>query len=71
LSDSFILQNGLKQTEALTSPFFNFVLDYAIRNVEENQVGLKLNGTHQLLAYADDMNLLGDDIDTKRKTTKT
>jgi hypothetical protein len=31
-------------------------------------VGLKLSGTHQLLAYADDVNILGDDIDTKRKT---
>jgi hypothetical protein len=30
-------------------------------------VGLKLNGTHQLLAYADDMNLLGDTIDTMKK----
>jgi hypothetical protein len=31
-------------------------------------VGLKLNGTHQLLAFADDMNLLGDNIDTINKT---
>jgi hypothetical protein len=34
-------------------------------------VGLKLNGTHQLLAYADDVNLLGDDIDTINRNTET
>jgi hypothetical protein len=34
-------------------------------------VGLKLNGTHQLLAYADDRNLLGDNIETTKKSTET
>jgi hypothetical protein len=34
-------------------------------------VGLKLNGTHQLSVYADDVNLLGDNIDTVKKTTQT
>jgi hypothetical protein len=39
--------------------------------VQENQVGLKLNGTHHLLAYADVVNLLGDNIDNIKKSTKT
>jgi hypothetical protein len=43
----------------------------AIRKVQENQVGLKLSGTHQLLAYADDVNLLGDNMGTINKNTET
>jgi hypothetical protein len=39
--------------------------------VHGTQMGLKLNGTHQLLVYADDVNLLGDDIDTIKKNTQT
>jgi hypothetical protein len=50
---------------------FNLVLEYVIRKAQGNQVGLKLNGTHQLFVYADDMNLLGDNIDTINKNTES
>jgi hypothetical protein len=67
LSGSFLIQNGLKQGDALSPLLFN--LECAVKKVQKNQVGLKFNVTHQLLAYADDVNLQGDNIDTIKKNT--
>jgi hypothetical protein len=62
MSDTFPIQNGLKQGDALSLLLFNFTLNYAIRDVQENQVELKWNGTHQLLVYTGEVNLLRDNI---------
>jgi hypothetical protein len=71
LSDSFTIQNGLNQGDALSSLLFNGPLEYGIRKVQENQVGMKLNGTFPLLAYADDVNLLGNNIPTINRYMET
>jgi hypothetical protein len=71
LSNSFHIQQGLKQGDVLSPLLFNFALKYVIRKVQENQLGLKLNGIHQLLAYAGDANLLGESIASINRNTET
>jgi hypothetical protein len=66
----FSIRNGLKQGDALSPLLFIFALEYAIKRVQVNQNGLKLNGTHQLLAYADYVNILGGSLHTVKENAE-
>ena len=70
VSDRFPIRNGLKQGDALSPLLFNFALEYAIGRVQVNKEGLKLNDTHQLLAYADDVSILGGGIHTLKENAE-
>jgi hypothetical protein len=67
LSDMFPIKNGFKQGDDLSLLLLNFPLKYGIRSVRVNQDDLKLNGTHQLLVFADNVNILGRSIHTIKK----
>jgi hypothetical protein len=49
---------------------FNFALEYAIRRVQANQEVFKLNDTHQLLVYGDDVNIPGGSVHTVKRNTE-
>ena len=61
MSEMFRIRNGMLPL------LFNLLLEYAIRRVQVNQDGLHLNGTHQLLVYADDVNILGGSVHTVKE----
>jgi len=70
LSDRFLIRNGLKQGDALSPFLFSFALEYAVRRVRVSQDGFKLNGTHQLLVYADDVNILEGSVHTVKENAE-
>jgi hypothetical protein len=52
-SDTFPVENSLKEGDALSPLLFQCCFVLTIRKVQETQVGLNLNGRHQLLVYTD------------------
>ena len=70
VSDRFSIGNGLKQGDGPTPMLFNFPLECAIKRVQVNRDGLKLNGA-KLLAYADDVNILGGGIHTLKENAES
>ena len=70
LSEMFPIKNGLRQGDALSLLLFNFAVEYAIRRVQVNQDGLKLNGTHQVLVYVNAINILGGSVHTVKENTE-
>jgi hypothetical protein len=69
LSDAFPIQNGLKQGDALSPLLFNFDLEYAIKKIDENKEALELHRTFLLLVCADDVNLLGKNMNIVKNNT--
>ena len=70
LSGMFPIINGLKRGDVLSPLLFNCALEYAIKKVKVNQDGLKLNGTHQLLVYTDDVNVVGGSVHTIKENAE-
>ena len=69
MPSSFPIEKDLLiQGDALSQLLFNFTLQYAIKKAQETNLGLNMNGTHQVLAYADDVNLIGDIRTIERNT---
>ena len=57
----------MKQVDALSPLLFNFALEYVIHVIQD---GLKLNGTHHLLVYADDDNMFGGSVHTVKENAE-
>ena len=71
MADSFPVRNSLKPVYVISLFLFNFALEYVIRMVQINQDVMKLNGTHHLLVYSDDVNVLGGSVPTIQNNAET
>jgi len=71
LPDTFPINKCLKQVDTLSSLLFKYAIEYATRKVKENRERLKLNGTYQLLVFADDVNLLRGSTHTNNSVIKS
>jgi hypothetical protein len=71
LSEMFPIRKVLKQGDTVSPLIFNLAFEYTIKRVQVNQDGLKLNVTHQFLAYADDVNILGGRAHTVKENVET
>jgi hypothetical protein len=67
MSHVFPTQNGLKQGDALSPLLFKFTLENAIKEIKGNQEGLELKQRHQLLVYADDVDLLSQNLNATKE----
>ena len=61
----------MQKGDVLPPVLVNFVLENTITRVQVNQDGMKSNGTHQLLVYADDVNILGGSVHIVKKNVET
>jgi hypothetical protein len=64
---AFLIQNDLKEADILLTLFLNFSFQYSVRKCQKNQEAQELNGTHQLLIHTDDVNVLGENINTMKE----
>ena len=71
MTERFPIRNGLKKGDALSPMVLNFALEHAIRRIQIDQDGLKLNCTHQILDYVDDVNIVEGSIHTLKENAET